>query len=141
MRNVRLGQRTLVDIDGQVEKVLRGLGNPEPPVDLRLVRELQKLDRGYYSTTDDGLLRETMSKLLVAGKQVLARPTLIGEAVRTLSLKALYLPDQKRILLDKDLPPLKHRWNEAHEIGHDLIPWHAGMMFGDTEQTLTPACH
>lgn len=141
MRNVRLGQRTLVDIDGQVEKVLRGLGNPEPPVDLRLVRELQKLDRGYYSTTDDSLLRETMSKLLVAGKQVLARPTLIGDAVRTLSLKALYLPDQKRILLDKNLPLLKHRWNEAHEIGHDLIPWHAGMMFGDTEQTLTPACH
>lgn len=141
MRNVRLGQRTLVDIDGQVDKIFRGLGNPEPPLDLRLVRELQKLDRGYYSTTDTGLLRETLSKLLVAGKQVLARPTIVGDAVRTLSLKALYLPDQKRILLDADLPPLKHRWNEAHEIGHDLIPWHAGMMFGDNEQTLTPACH
>lgn len=61
--------------------------------------------------------------------------------MRSLSLKALYLPDQKRILLDKTLPPLKHRWNEAHEIGHDIIPWHAGMMLGDTEQTLTPACH
>jgi hypothetical protein len=36
---------------------------------------------------------------------------------------------------------MKHRWNEAHEIGHDLIPWHAGMMLGDTEQTLTPTCH
>ena len=59
----------------------------------------------------------------------------------SLSLKALYLPDQKRILLDQDLPLIKHRWNEAHEIGHDLIPWHAGMMLGDTEQTLTPSCH
>jgi hypothetical protein len=131
----------IADIDGQVAKVLRGLGNPEPPVDLRVVRELLKLDRGYYSTTDDGLLRETFSRLKVAGRQVLSRPTILRDAVRSLSLKALYLPDQKRILLDQDLPPIKHRWNEAHEIGHDLIPWHAGMMFGDTDQTLTPACH
>jgi len=58
-----------------------------------------------------------------------------------MATKALYLPDQKRILLDKDLPKLKHRWNEAHEVGHNIIPWHVGMMLGDTEQTLTPACH
>ncbi len=141
MRNVSLGHRTVADIDGQVVKVLRGLGKPEPPIDLRLVRDLLKLDRGYYSTTDDSLLRETFSRMKVAGLQVLLRPTILGDAVRTLSLKALYLPDQKRILLDKDLPPLKHRWNEAHEVGHDIIPWHAGMMLGDTEQTLTPACH
>jgi hypothetical protein len=141
VKNVSLGHRTIADIDGQVAKVLRGLGNPEPPVDLRLVRELLKLDRGYYSTTDDSLLRETFSRIKVAGLQVLKRPTILRDAVRTLSLKALYLPDQKRILLDQDLPVLKHRWNEAHEIGHDVIPWHAGMMLGDTEQTLTPACH
>ena len=141
MKNLRLGPRTIADIDGQVAKVLRGLGNPEPPVDLRVVRELLKLDLGYYSTTDDGLLRETLSRLKVAGRQVLLRPTILRDAVRSLSLKALYLPDQNRILLDRELPLIKHRWNEAHEIGHDLIPWHAGMMLGDTEQTLTPACH
>lgn len=141
MRNIGLGERTVADIDGQVAKVLRGLGNPEPPVDLRVIRDLLNLDRGYYSTTDDSLLRETFSRLRVAGLQVLRRPTILVDAVRALSLKALYLPDQKRILLDKDLPVLKHRWNEAHEIGHDIIPWHVGMMLGDTEQTLTPACH
>lgn len=141
MKNVLLKARTVADIDGQIAKILRGLGDPEPPVDLRLVRELLKLDRDYYSTTDDGLLRETFSRMRVAGLQVLRRPTILKDAVTSLSLKALYLPDQKRILLDKDLPLLKHRWNEAHEIGHDIIPWHAGMMFGDTEQTLTPACH
>jgi hypothetical protein len=141
VKNVSLGHRTIADIDGQVVKVLRGLGNPEPPVDLRLVRDLLKLDRGYYSTTDDSLLREMFSLMKVAGLQVLKRPTILRDAVQTLSLKALYLPDQKRILLDQDLPVLKHRWNEAHEIGHDIIPWHAGMMLGDTEQTLTPTCH
>ena len=141
MKNVSLRHRTIADIDGQVAKILRGLGDPAPPLDLRVVRELLKLDRGYYSTTDDTLLRETFSKLKVAGRQVLMRPTLLRDAVRALSLKAIYLPDQKRILLDRDLPQLKHRWNEAHEIGHDLIPWHLEMMLGDTEQTLTPACH
>lgn len=141
MKNVFLSPRTVTDIDGQIAKILRGLGNPEPPLDLRVVRDLLKLDRGYYSTADDGLLRETLSRMRVAGLQVLMRPTLLKDAVTSLSLKALYLPDQKRILLDEDLPKLKHRWNEAHEIGHDIIPWHAGMMFGDTVQTLTPACH
>jgi hypothetical protein len=141
LRNVSLGERTVADIDGQVAKVLRGLGNPEPPVDLRVVRDLLRLDQSFYSTTDDSLLRETISRIRVAGQQVLARPTILADAVRKLSLKALYLPDQRRILLDQDLPVLKHRWNEAHEIGHDIIPWHAGMMLGDNEQTLTPACH
>ncbi|MFX6865351.1 hypothetical protein ABTH66_19170, partial [Acinetobacter baumannii] len=89
-------------------------GNPNPPVDLRLVRELLKLDRGYYTTTDDSLLRETVSRLKVAGLQVLLRPTILRDAVQNLSLKALYLPDQTRIRLDQDLPLLKHRWNEAH---------------------------
>ena len=30
---------------------------------------------------------------------------------------------------------------KREEIGHDIIPWHADMMLGDTEQTLTPSCH
>lgn len=141
MKNLLLSDRTAADIDAQVLKVLRGAELTEPPVDLRVVRELLKLDRGYYSTADQGLLRETFSKLMVAGVQVLKRPTLLADAVKAMSLKALYLPDQKRILLDADLPPLKHRWNEAHEIGHDIIPWHAGMMQGDTVATLTPACN
>jgi Zn-dependent peptidase ImmA (M78 family) len=141
LRNIQLKARTAADIDSQVAKILRGLGMPEPPIDLRLVRELLKLDRAYYSTADDSALRETVNKLTVAGLQVLKRPTLLLDAVRLLSLKALYLPDQKRILLDQDLPPLKPRWNEAHEVGHDIIPWHAGMIMGDSEKELTPSCH
>jgi hypothetical protein len=105
------------------------------------VRDLLKLDREFYSSDDDGLLREAVSRLKIAGRQVLLRPTLLRDAIVTLSLKALYLPDRKRILLDSNLPAIKHRWNEAHEIGHDIIPWHADMMLGDTEQTLTPGCH
>jgi hypothetical protein len=100
LKNFPLKPRTIADIDSQVDKVLGGLGVPEPPIDLTHVRELLKLDRGFYSTTDTGVLRETISRLKVAGLQVLKRPTLLIDAVRTLSLKALYLPDRKRILLE-----------------------------------------
>jgi Zn-dependent peptidase ImmA (M78 family) len=140
MKNTFVSERTAGDIDAQVGKVLRGLGDPTPPIDLTQVRDLLKLDRAYYSSSDDGLLRETVHRMKVAGLQVLKRPMILLDAVRTLSLKALYLPDQKRILLDQSLPKIKHRWNEAHEIGHDIIPWHAGMMLGDNDQTLSQAC-
>lgn len=141
MRNIILSRGTASDIDRQVNKVLKGLGNPEPPLQLDDVRELLKLDRRYYSTTDDSFLRETISKLTVAGAQVLKRPGLILDAVRKFDLRALYLPDRKRILLDNAQPDAKQRWNEAHEIGHSLIPWHEDLMLGDQEQTLTPGCH
>ena len=140
-KNKIIRVKTLADIDQRVERVIRGLGNPEPPLDLRQVRELLELDRGYYSTDDPTLLQETVSRLRIAGKQVLMRPTLLVEAVRKLDLRALYIPDQKRILLDRSQPQLKHRWNESHEIGHSLLPWHEGAMLGDDQHTLLPACH
>lgn len=139
--NRPLDLQTAAEIDQQVEKVLRGLGRPEPPLDLAAVRELLRLDRGFYSSADTDLLRERVSRLIVAGKQVLARPGLLLDAVKKLDLKALYLPDRRRILLDQELPPLKHRWNEAHEIGHSILPWHAELMHGDDSHTLTPGCH
>ena len=70
MRNLYLRKTTAAEIDGQVSKVLRGLGNPKPPLRLDDVRALLKLDRQYYSKTSDGMLRETVSRLMVAGKQI-----------------------------------------------------------------------
>jgi len=139
--NPELRPKTIADLNAQAEKLLRGLGSAEPPLDLRLLRELLKLDRHYYSSTNDGAIAETVSRLKVAGQQILTRPGLLKTAILKFSLKALYLPDQRRILLDQEEPLLKHRWNEAHEIGHSIIPWHEGMMLGDNKQTLLPMCH
>ena len=47
--------------------------------------------------------------------------TILKEVIGKLGLKALLLPDRRRILLDSETPDLKQRWSEAHEIGHDLI--------------------
>jgi hypothetical protein len=141
MRNRFLDDRTARDIDILVAKILRGLGNPEPPLVLDDVRALQTLDRHYYSSVDDGPLREFVSRAYIGAKQIFSRPTLILDVVRKRSLKALYLPDRKRVLIDSSQPKLKWRWNETHEIIHDGIPWHQETMFGDTEYTLSPACH
>jgi len=141
MRNRFLDERTARDIDTFVAKILRGLGPPEPPLVLDNVRALQKLDRHYYSSVDDGPLREFISRAYIGAKQVFTRPTLILDVVRKRSLKALYLPDRKRVLIDSSQPKLKWRWSEAHEIIHDGVPWHQEAMFGDTEYTLSPSCH
>ncbi|UWQ57293.1 DUF955 domain-containing protein [Leisingera caerulea] len=141
VKNVIIKAKTALDIDRRIERVLKDLGNPEPPLDLEVVRELLELDLAYYTANDPGVLQEVVSKLTMAGKQVIARPSRILDAVRKWDLRALYIPDRKKILLDKDQPLLKHRWHEAHEVGHSLLPWHAGAMLGDNEHTLIPSCH
>lgn len=140
MHGMGVGAQAAADIDSQIEKVLRGLGNPEPPLQLDDVRELLKLDLGYYSSTDTGLLKETISRMKIAGKQVLARPSILFDVIRKRGLSALYVPDRKRILLDSSEPKLKHRWNEAHEVGHSVIPWHQGFCHGDHAGTLSMSC-
>ena len=80
------------------------------------------------------------NRIRIAGIQVYRRPTLLLDAIRKASLQALYLPDRKRILLDGRLPEKKHRWHEAHEIGHSLIPWHEEVMLGDNSY-LSQDCH
>lgn len=141
IRNRFLDEKTARDIDAQVGKILRGLGNPVGPINLAEVRELLKLDRQFYSSTDEGVLREVVSKVMIAGKQVLARPSLIIDVVRKFDLKALWVPDRKRIMLDSTQPEAKWRWNETHEIIHSVVPWHDGAMMGDDVYCLTPACH
>lgn len=140
-KNFRLKPRTTQDIDSRIERVLRGLGGPEPPLRLEDVRELLNLDREFYTADDPGLLHEVISRIRVATIQVVERPILLFEAVKKWSLQALYIPDRKRILLDRSLPEKKHRWSEAHEIGHSLLPWHDDVMHGDNRHTLLPHCH
>jgi hypothetical protein len=141
MKNVPLDPLAVRDIDALVDKVLRGLGNPDPPVDLREVRALLKLDLGYYSSTEDGLLRETISKVKIGAKQLFARPTLLSDVVRKAGLRALWLPDRKRILIDQNLPDLKKRRAEAHEVIHSITPHHKIFLFGDDRETLRDSCH
>ncbi len=136
-----LKPRVRQDIQARTDKLLRELGNPEPPLRLEDVRALLHLDRTYFTSESDGLLQSVVSKLKRGGRQILHRPTLLFDAVKKFDLRALYLPDHKRILIDDAIPKTKHRWLEAHEIGHDLLPWHHDMMLGDDDVTPTASTH
>ena len=73
-KNYLIKEKTAHDIDERVERVLRGLGNPEPPLRLEDVRELLKLDRVFYTADDPSLIQETVSRIRVATIQVFQRP-------------------------------------------------------------------
>lgn len=128
------------DINAQVDRLLRDLGNPEPPLSLELVRELLRLDLKYYSATNTTFLQDLKHRFRLGAKQVAARPGLLLDAIKKVNLSALYVPDTKRILIDEDVPEPKHRWIEAHEILHGLIEWHNDFLFGDNQLTLNPVC-
>jgi len=128
------------EIDKKIDRILLDLGSPSPPLSLLQVRELLKLDLQFYSGSDPSIIDMFSHKLKVAGKQIAKRPALLLEALRKLELKALWIPDSKRILIDADIPQPKHRWIEGHEISHSIIPWHEGFVFGDNKTTLSPAC-
>lgn len=140
-KNLLLDERTARDIGTRVDRIHRDLDYSGGRVELSDIRSLLRLDLAYYAADDVGILREVVHKLRVGAKQVIARPTLLIEAIRKLDLKALFVPDRKQILLDSTSPPLKQRWSEGHEVLHSVIPWHADYMLGDTKATLTPACH
>lgn len=96
-------------IDKRTQKILNELGNPEPPLCLDTVRELLAMDRSYFSSDDDGLLSKTFSRMKRAGKQILKRPSILKDAIRKFDLRALYIPDQKRIIIDDTVPLAKQR--------------------------------
>lgn len=141
MRNVPIDPYSAADIDAQVHKVLRDLGNPEPPLNLEHVRELLKLAKDYYSSAEDGFLARWVHSLKLAGKQIAQRPGFLKDFIQNFRLDALCLFDEKRILISQELPTAKQRWAEGHEIGHLIIPWHGPISLGDDKYTLKANCH
>lgn len=129
-----IDEATQRELDRLVSRVLRDAGFRGPPVDIEVVLEALKLDRDFYDLEDPGLLRRLGHRILVGAKRV-------ADFVEKVRLQALLFFDDKRVLLDKDLPKLKHDWASAHEVGHELIPWHREFCRGDTLETLDPAWH
>lgn len=122
------------DIDRLVRRLLRESGFREPPVDIETVLQTLQLDREFYDLGDPGLLKQLRHRTMVGAK-------LLADYLEKIKLRALLLFDDKRVLLDSDLPEKKHDWATAHEAGHELIPWHRQFCRGDTLETLDPSWH
>lgn len=141
MKNLIIDPYAVKDIQKQIDKVLRGLGNPDPPLNLNEVREILNLDRQFYSNQNTNALRESVSKLKVGAKQLIKRPSLLLDVVIKADIKALWIPDRKRILINESIPDLKKRHAEAHEIIHSITPHHRAFLFGDDSETLRSSCY
>lgn len=141
MKNLFIDPSTASDIDGRVDRVLRDLNYKSGKVELKEVRELLRLDLQYYTSRDESLAKDIVHKLRIGATQVVKRPLFLIEAIAKFDLRALFVPDRKRILVAKDLPDLKKRWSVGHEISHSLFPWHSEYMLGDNKTTLSPTCH
>lgn len=141
MKSPQIKERIRNSIEARVAKVLRELGNPPPPLRLEDVRFLLELNLGYFQQDDAGVLNRLAHRLKVAKHQLGNRPGLLIDAVKKLDLRALWVPDQKFIMIDKLQPEAKWRWLEVHEMGHKLCDWHGDFLFGDNEFTLSPDCH
>lgn len=141
MKNIHLDARTAKDIAARIDRIHQDLSYAGGKVELSSVRELLRLDLKYYRADDPQLRDEVVHKLKMGAKQLIARPSLLLDAVRKFDLNALFIPDRKRVLIDERVPDLKKRWYESHEVAHSLIPWHAEYMLGDDRTTLSQACH
>lgn len=142
MGRVLVGEFEKREILAQVDRILRDLGNPEPPLNLADVRALLSLDLHYYNSADPGLVEELTHRFTLIAKKKL--PDLGNHLIAALAksrLCAFWVPESSRILVDSEVPKLKHRWIEAHEITHSVTSWHKSFLLGDNSQTLDPACH
>lgn len=129
------------DIEHSIQRLLRDLGNPEPPLNLDDVRALQKLDLTYYSKSDLNLLDELAHRVTLAGQKITTTTRRMFDVVTKAGLKALIIPEQRQIYIDREVVDKKRRFIQAHEITHDLLPWHRSLLLGDNEESLSPRCH
>jgi Zn-dependent peptidase ImmA (M78 family) len=138
-----LGQFEVNDINTHVDRLLRDMGRPEPPLSLEDVRRLQKLDLTYYSKADISLLDEMAHRAKMAGSTIMSSAKRMIDIVDQFGLRGLLMlkENEKKIYIDDKVAELKRRFIIAHEITHDLLPWHRALLLGDNESTLSPSCH
>ncbi|KJL23488.1 hypothetical protein RN51_01574 [Microbacterium oxydans] len=47
--------------------------------------------------------------------------------------------EKREYFVDRTVPIARQRFTEAHEIGHDALPWHEAAFWGDDHTTLDPS--
>jgi len=123
---------TRKEIDKIVEKILKDAGLGDPPIQIADILEHLKLNRQFYSLDDPNLLRRFAHRLQIGKRKVV---NIVREKIR---LAAVWLPDEKRILVDESQPKPKQVWASFHDTIHTVLPWHKDFFLGDTAQSLEP---
>jgi hypothetical protein len=119
-------------IDKIVERILRDGDLRKPPIQIVDIIEHLKLHRDFYSLDDPKLLRRVAHRIQIGTNKIV---NILREKIR---LAALWLPNEKRILVDQSQPEPKQVWASFHDTIHTALPWHREFFLGDTAQTLEP---
>ena len=126
-----LDDATRREIDSVTWKALKDAGIVRPPVPVEGILEHLRLHRHYYDLEDPSFLDRAKYKLIVHGHKLV-------DLLRKVKLSAVLLFDEKRVVLDVNLPEIKHDWASCHESTHRILEWHRPYFYGDTAQTLDP---
>jgi hypothetical protein len=127
-------------IEKRCEWLHNELDNPRPPISLDTIRELLQLDKTFYSLEDPGVLDHVFHEFSIAGEPVISHPIRLLAAWQQWDIKALLIPEIRRILLDDSIVKKRQRWIETHEISHSILPWHEAYLHGDPESSLSVSC-
>ena len=120
------------EIDKIVERILREGDLRKPPIQIVDILEYLKVHRDFYSLDDPKLLQRVAHRIQIGANKIL---NIVRDKIR---LAALWLPNEKRILVDDSQPEPKRGWASFHDTIHSLLPWHRDFFLGDTAQTLEP---
>src|SRR5260370_14674375 len=104
----QVGELEKREIRDHVGRILRDLGNPEPPLKLTDVRTLLSLDLQYYSSWDPGLVTELTHRFTLLARKTI--PDLGKHLLTALSksrLCAFWVPDGAKIMVDTEVPEPK----------------------------------
>ncbi|PTL72792.1 hypothetical protein C1I63_07980 [Rathayibacter caricis DSM 15933] len=111
------------DIRRQARITLEAAGVMDQlPVPIELIAAAVDLQRGD--------LFEFANEAPAEMKAIIAK--LSGNVLGALSV------DERRYYVDPSLPLERRRFTEAHEIGHDALPWHENAYFAEDHTTLAP---
>src|SRR5688500_4156119 len=100
MSEVDIGEIERREIQDHVRRVLRDLGNTEPPLPLSAVRKLLKLDLKYYDGTDKGLIADLAHRAkLFARKTIPDAVKQVRAVIAKSKLLAFWVPDSQRVLI------------------------------------------
>jgi hypothetical protein len=115
-----------------VERILRDSDLRNPPIRFIDILEYLKVHRDFYSLEDPKFLQRLAHRIQIGAKKIV-------DVVRDkIHLAALWLPTERRILVDDSQPEPKRVWASFHDTIHAVLPWHRDFFLGDTAQTLEP---
>jgi len=127
-----IDESTQKEIDNVVERILRDSDLRNPPIQIIDILEYLNVHRDFYSLDDPKLLQRLAHRVQIGARKI------VNVVRDKIHLAALWLPTERRILVDDSQPEPKRVWASFHDTIHSVLRWHRDFFLGDTAQTLEP---